>query len=181
MILTESIKQQLIQCSSGLISNDISQIINYRVNFNEFQEVLNCVYNEQNQSLFEAVLWCMPNCLSHNELEIIYSKYIILNNHKEHENIIGLFQSEFYDNIENISVLLQCINNIPEYLSPEDFKYPYIRKIIYAIGAQPEPYNIEALEKIANETEDEQIKELALHQIKKRKEFGRWESAENIK
>ena len=58
-------------------------------------------------------------------------------------------------------------------------KYPYIRKIIYAIGAQPEPYNIDALEKLATKTNDEQIKDLALHQIKKRKELGRWEAAKN--
>jgi hypothetical protein len=71
------------------------------------------------------------------------------------------------------------VNTIPDYLSSDDFKYPYIRKIIYAIGAQPEPYNIEALEKLANETGDEQIKELALHQVKKRKELGRWEATKN--
>ena len=58
-------------------------------------------------------------------------------------------------------------------------KYPYIRKIIYAIGSQPEPYNSEALEKLASETNDEKIKDLALHQIEKRKELGRWEAAKN--
>jgi hypothetical protein len=32
-----------------------------------------------------------------------------------------------------------------------------------------------ALEKLASETDDEKIKELALHQLEKRKRLGRWE------
>jgi hypothetical protein len=99
--------------------------------------------------------------------------------HREHEDIIGLFQRIFNESKENITALLTAIEMIPEYLQEHDFKYPYIRKLIYAIGAQPEPYNIEALEKLVTEIDDEQIKELALHQIKKRKELGRWEAAKN--
>jgi len=69
--------------------------------------------------------------------------------------------------------------NIPEYLEPKDFKYPYIRKIIYAIGAQPQPESLLVLEKLASETDDEKIKELALHQLEKRKQLGRWEQEMN--
>ena len=54
----------------------------------------------------------------------------------------------------------------------QDFKYPYIRKIIYAIGAQPQPESLLALGKLASETNDIQIKELALHQLEKRKEYN---------
>lgn len=68
------------------------------------------------------------------------------------------------------------MSELPDfYKSGEDLKYPFIRKIIYAIGAQPEPYNMEALKTISQST-DEKIKELALHQIEKRKKFGRWEA-----
>ena len=48
-------------------------------------------------------------------------------------------------------------------------------KIIYAIGAQPQPESLSALEKLASETDDEEIKGLALHQLEKRKRLGRWE------
>ena len=72
---------------------------------------------------------------------------------------------------------LKAIDNIPEYLEPEDFKYPYVRKIIYAIGAQPQPESLLALEKLASETNDIKIRELALHQLEKRKELGRWEQS----
>ena len=49
----------------------------------------------------------------------------------------------------------------------------YIKKIIYAIGAQPQPESLLALEKLASETNDTEIKKLALHQLEKRKELGR--------
>ena len=54
-----------------------------------------------------------------------------------------------------------------------------MQKIIYAIGAQPQPESLLALEKLASETDDEKIKELALHQLEKRKELGRWEYEKN--
>lgn len=109
----------------------------------------------------------------------IYKKLLMETWHIENEDIVRYFQNEFNNDRENISILLRAIKIVPDYLKFDDMKYPYFRKIIYAIGAQPEPYNIEALEKLASETDDEQIKELALHQIKKRKELGRWETAKN--
>jgi hypothetical protein len=99
--------------------------------------------------------------------------------HNRHEDITQLFQHSCNRDVSSISILLNAIDNIPEYLQEDDFKYPYVRKLIYAIGAQPEPYNIEALEKSANETNDEKIRELALYQIEKRKRLGRWEAAKN--
>lgn len=180
MILSENDKIELIKCSAGLISNEeLNHLVTTKADLIEFQELLESVYNSGNHSLFEAVLWCMPNRLVSSELELLYSKFIVLRNHREHENIARQFQLEFNNNIKNIKVLLNAINELPDYLSPDDFKYSYIRKLIYAIGAQPEPNNIEALEKLVNETNDEQVKELALHQIKKRKELGRWEAVKN--
>lgn len=85
------------------------------------------------------------------------------------------FQTIFNNNIENIPILLKAMENIPEYLEDDDFKYPYIRKIIYAIGAQPQPESLLALEKLASETDDIKIKELAMHQLEKRKRLGKWE------
>ena len=47
------------------------------------------------------------------------------------------------------------------------------------IGAQPQPESLLALEKLASETNDTEIKKLALHQLEKRKELGRWEYEKN--
>ena len=99
--------------------------------------------------------------------------------HNKHEDIVRLFQSPLNKNSPNTILLLKAVDSIPEYLSEDDFKYPYVRKIIYAIGAQPEPYNIEALENLAK-SDDEKIRELAVHQIEKRKRLGRWEATKSV-
>ena len=110
------------------------------------------------------------NCFNPSNEEPL-RRLLLLNFHDSHEDIVDLFQTMWNNSTKNIPILLKAIDNIPEYLEPEDFKYPYIRKIIYAMGAQPQPESLLALEKLASETNDIQIKELALHQLGKRKEY----------
>jgi hypothetical protein len=108
--------------------------------------------------------------------ESIYRKLLLEDWHIEHEDIIVFFQLYFNKDIENIYMLLNALINIPTYLQEDEAtKYSYIKKIIYAIGAQPQPESLSALEKLASETDDEEIKGLALHQLEKRKRLGRWE------
>lgn len=110
------------------------------------------------------------NCFNPSNEEPL-RKLLLLNFHNSHEDIVDLFQTMWNNSTENIPILLKAIDNIPEYLEDDDFKYPYVRKIIYAIGAQPQPESLLALEKLASETNDIKIKELALHQLGKRKEY----------
>ena len=119
------------------------------------------------------------NCFNPSNEEPL-RKLLLLNFHNSHEDIIDLFQTMWNNSTKNIPILLKAIDNIPEYLEDDDFKYPYIRKIIYAIGAQPQPESLLALENLASETNDIKIKELALHQLEKRKELGRWEYEKNV-
>ena len=109
------------------------------------------------------------NCFNPSNEEPL-RRLLLLNFHNSHEDIVDLFQTMWNNSTKNIPILLKAIDNIPEYLEDDDFKYPYIRKIIYAIGAQPQPESLLALEKLAAETNDIKIKELALHQLEKRKE-----------
>ena len=109
------------------------------------------------------------NCFNPSNEEPL-RRLLLLNFHNSHEDIVDLFQTMWNNSTKNIPILLKAIDNIPEYLEPEDFKYPYIRKIIYAIGVQPQPESLLALEKLAAETNDIKIKELALLQLEKRKE-----------
>ena len=118
------------------------------------------------------------NCFNPSNEEPL-RRLLLLNFHNSHEDIIDLFQTIWNNSTENIPILLKAIDNIPKYLEDDDFKYPYVRKIIYAIGAQPQPESLLALEKLASETNDIKIKELALHQLEKRKELGRWEYEKN--
>lgn len=110
----------------------------------------------------------------------IYRQLLLEDWHIEHEDIVGLFQSYFNKDIENIYILLNALINIPTYLQEDEAtKYSYIKKIIYAIGAQPQPESLSALGDLASKTGDEKIKELALHQLEKRKRLGRWEYERN--
>jgi hypothetical protein len=109
------------------------------------------------------------NCFNPSNEEPL-RRLLLLNFHNSHEDIVDLFQTMWNNSTKNIPILLKAIDNIPKYLEDNDFKYPYIRKIIYAIGAQPQPESLLALEKLAAETNDIKIKELALHQLEKRKE-----------
>ena len=111
------------------------------------------------------------NCFNPSNEEPL-RRLLLLNFHNSHEDIVDLFQTMWNNSTKNIPILLKAIDNIPEYLEEDDFKYPYIRKIIYAIGAQPQPESLLALEKLASETNDIKIKELALHQLEKRKEYN---------
>ena len=86
------------------------------------------------------------NCFNPSNEEPL-RRLLLLNFHNSHEDIVDLFQTMWNNSTKNIPILLKAIDNIPEYLEPEDFKYPYIRKIIYAIGAQPQPESLLALEK----------------------------------
>ena len=119
------------------------------------------------------------NCFNPSNEEPL-RRLLLLNFHNSHEDIVDLFQTMWNNSTKNIPILLKALKNIPKYLEPEDFKYPYIRKIIYAIGAQPQPESLLALEKLAFETNDIKIKKLALHQLEKRKELGRWEYEKNL-
>jgi len=112
------------------------------------------------------------NCFNPSNEEPL-RRLLLLNFHNSHEDIVDLFQTMWNNSTKNTPILLKALKNIPKYLEPEDFKYPYIRKIIYAIGAQPQPESLLALEKLAFETNDIKIKELALHQLEKRKELER--------
>jgi hypothetical protein len=133
-----------------------------------------------NNQYFDIIFWTLPKNLSYKNEIKIFQKYLLKKWHHEHEEIVGYFQRFFNNEEKSISVLLKAIEQIPEYLNYEDLKYPYIRKIIYAIGAQPEPYNIQTLEQLSK-SENEQIRDLALHQIEKRKKSGRWEYEKNRK
>ncbi len=148
--------------------------------FKDFTQILyNLEGKENTTELFESFFWFAPTEINSVRKEVLFQKFLLENWHFEHSEIVSSFQIIYNNNILNINTLILSLDSIPKYLQPNDFKYPYIRKIIYAIGAQPEPYNIDALEKLASVTDDNQIKELALHQIEKRKKLGRWEFNKN--
>ena len=178
----ESISQKDIELIEKLCLWDIEQFegkTSFKANYQQLRKLLYYVkdYSDEEgyNQYFHSILWELPQKISEVGYKELYKEFLLDNFHNEHEEIVSAFQITYNNDIENIPILLKSIENIPEYLQKEDFKYSYIRKIIYAIGAQPQPESLLALEKLVSETNDKKIKELALHQIEKRKELGRWE------
>jgi len=157
--------------------DELLPIFPYKANFEELKQLLwdsktDRVFNNR----FNAILWRFPISISENDFLKILQFFLLENWHHDHEHIISSLQQYYNKDRNTIMYLIKIMSELPDfYKHDEDLKYPFIRKIIYAIGAQPEPYNIEALEKIS-QSEDKEIKELALHQIEKRKKLGRWEA-----
>jgi hypothetical protein len=187
MEVISSKNQQLIKdlCDWKINREQFIEKTAFKANYEQLRYLLLSVKdyinkNEYNQ-YFGAILWDLPNSMSNKEDEALFQEFLLCDFHSEHENMASAFQSTFNNNIENIPILLKAIDNIPKYLEPEDFKYPYVRKIIYAIGAQPQPESFLALEQLVSQTNDVEIKKLALHQLEKRKELGRWEYERNNK
>lgn len=156
---------------------ELLPIFPYQANFKELKQLLlesksSPVFNRR----FNAILWRFPISMSESEFIELLHFFLLEYWHREHEEIISSLQKYYNNDKNSINYLTKIMNELPDfYKYDEDLKYPFIRKIIYAIGAQPEPYNFEALETIS-QSEDEEIKALALHQIEKRKNLGRWES-----
>ena len=144
------------------------------ISIEDFNEAISLLEDTKSLDDVQNVIltgWLL-NCFNPSNEEPL-RRLLLLNFHNSHEDIVDLFQTMWNNSTKNTPILLKALKNIPKYLEPEDFKYPYIRKIIYAIGAQTQPESLLALEKLAFETNDIKIKELALHQLEKRKELGR--------
>jgi len=144
------------------------------ISIEDFNEAISLLEDTKSLDDVQNVIltgWLL-NCFNPSNEEPL-RRLLLLNFHNSHEDIVDLFQTMWNNSTKNTPILLKALKNIPKYLEPEDFKYPYIRKIIYAIGAQPQPESLLALEKLAFETNDIKIKELALHQLEKRKELER--------
>ena len=161
---------------AGLISQEeVDSAIKWKKSKSEIEELLNDCLNKGNpENKFEIYFWDTPKDISKKEYEELNRKFLLKDGHFEHEEIVSDFQTYCNESRENVDILIEAINCIPKYLKDDDFKYPYIRKCIYAIGAQPEPENFNGLN-LLTESNDIQIKELAFHQIEKRKKRGYWE------
>lgn len=158
-------------------SDDFKKICSENISLDQFNTTINNLIKINDGDFIDDVIYIgfVLNFFNQKN-EYSLRRVLSLDSHKKHEDIAGLFQRKFFNNIDNITSLLHATLNIPKYLEPDDFKYPYIRKLIYAIGAQPEPNNIETLKNLTLTTSDQKIKQLALNQINKRAELGRWEA-----
>ena len=158
--------------------DDLWKIFPFKANFNEMRTLLEASAHNGNSKFnpkFGEILWRFPNSLTKDETTKLLQYFLLKDYHHEYENIIREFQTTYNLDITTIEFLLKRLYNLPSYYSSDEtLKYPFIRKIIYAIGAQPNPYNMNTLE-ILLKHPDDIIKELTMHQIEKRRRLGRWE------
>lgn len=150
-------------------------------NFHELKELLiNLEFEEDRVFKFYLAFSKFPRNLTYEEEKELCKFFLKYEWHQYHEELINNFQVLYNNDIENIDYLVYLLENLPTYVAFDSaLSEPFIRKVIYAIGAQPEPDNIIALERIAK-SEDETIRDFALHQIEIRKKLGRWEQKINM-
>jgi hypothetical protein len=160
----------------NLSKEQIAEKLGKTANFYELKELYKSLKFEENKLVkFSSIFWDFPKKLSYDEEQDLYRFLIKEEWHEYHEYIVGYFQEPFNNNRENIVYLVYLLENLPAYVANDSaLSEPFIRKIIYAIGAQPEPDTILVLEKII-QSEDETIRDFGLHQIEIRKKLGRWE------
>jgi len=181
----ELIKEKDLYIIDELCSREIN-IDEFRIQSSfqaNFEQIRYLLYRSKDEiedhcnKYTEAIFWRLPKDITKQEEVILFREFILVNWHCEHEEMATAFQIDFHDDIVNIDVLIKAFKNPPSYLLEDDFRHSYLRKLIYAIGAQPSPQNIQALESLL-ELEDDYVKGLVKHQIEKRNKYGRWEAGE---
>jgi len=174
-MISDKNKKLLRKLAAGLISQKaFDKSFKKKFNLNEIDLLLN--ESLGNNSLFHMYFWYCPKNLNYTEKDILFKKYISINEgHHEHEEMLSYFHRNFINPIGNIDILTKLIEQPPHYFFAEGRQMVFIDKCIFTIAQQPQPFNLEALEELAK-SEDEKIKDLALHQIEKRKQYRRWEN-----
>ncbi len=178
IILTDKDLEILVNDS---LSNreEIYNKIHFKVSFEEFKQLLFSFKDDMKfwGRYFTLIYRLLPHAMSKNEFEELNTIFLKEKWHNGHDDMVGMFQDYFHDNPKNIDTILHIMNDLPEYCKQVDeLRYSFIRKCIYAIGAQPEPYNIQALEALLEKETEEEIVEYLENQIEKRKTYGRWEA-----
>ncbi len=143
-------------------------ILQNHFSHDDIKVALEIALANRDATLIENTFWLcfFLDLWNSKKLTDVLKKILLESWHCEHENIVGLFQRKFNDDVTLLPVLINAIHNVPNYLSHTDLKYPYFRKIVYAIGSQSAPYNINTLELLCG-FGDVELTKLALHQIKK--------------
>lgn len=128
MEVISSKNQQLIKdlCDWKINREQFIEKTAFKANYEQLRYLLLSVKDYKYNQYFGAILWDLPNSMSNKEDEALFQEFLLCDFHSEHENMASTFQSTFNNNIENIPILLKAIDNVPKYLEPEDFKYPFM-------------------------------------------------------
>ena len=101
-----------------------------------------------------------------NELGSVLSRFLLEGWHKEHEDITRVIQFKTPIS-EAVDILSAAIKTRFEYMFEQDDYYPFVRKCLNAIRSIGGENARNALEEIAANATDQEIKELAARQLAK--------------
>lgn len=175
--LTESEYDLLSQQQRGIISSEeLGETFGRKLLLNELQVIISNLGNElDGKQKLSLLSYLIDYSLNFRERTILLNDLLLQTWHNEHENIVHDLQRYYHEDTKTINTLLHLIHNPPNRNAEVGFFEVFVRKVIYALGAHPEPYNFEALAELAK-SDNLIIKDLAIHQIDKRKILGRWEA-----
>lgn len=178
--MTDREKRLIIQFSCGEISCDefyslLPQFLDMTYQRELYREAI-----AHKDSEGVCYLRMLPTSRS-VQFEEIWKVLLAEDWHFEHEDLIGIFQYTLNRNKANVEFLLSVFRGIPLYISQDSvIRYSYLKKVIYAIGAQPQPESLNALEALLSETNDDAIRAMLSRQIEERRSLvgGRYEFEE---
>jgi len=147
----------------GRISkSELSKIL-FPIDVAAFRELLVSLLMDEDtkeyNGKFGLAFWYLPTIATEKDKSNLFGEFLLKPGHNEHEEIVSAFQTSLNDNPENLKALKLAFDKVPPYLQRDDMRYSYLRKVIYAIGAQPEPFNLATLRELIN-SEDDKIKQL---------------------
>lgn len=135
------------------------------LNFLELKGILDCLLENNDFYAFRVVFDYAPKNISFEEEEQLFREYLLRYNHYEHENMIASFYTTYRKNIKNIDVLVDLINNPPNYFKEEDRDIIFIDKCLDALGRQKFPESYNAIKKIFETTQNEMLKRMTGYMI----------------
>jgi hypothetical protein len=111
------------------------------------------------------VLYALGYFLNPSEKLCLFKLAILDDWHQEHGELIGALQIFEPKTTHNLEVIKWSLGNLPAYITRhEDFKYPYVKKCMYAIGAQSQPEALIVLQEF-QKSQDDIISSLAGEQL----------------
>ncbi len=132
--------------------------LNKEADFREMKELLMSLKDLENRSeretRFHTLYSVFPTSMSEEELAEFRRFFLLEKWHHSHEEILKDLSS-YYLCEENVDAIIDLINDLPDfYKVDKDLKYPFIRKCLYAIEAQPKPHSSYGLREVYRESDD---------------------------
>jgi hypothetical protein len=165
-MITKEEYQLVFDCLVGNRPNtDLKDYFSNSLDLEKYRKLINECIELKNNGQLEVISYLSLAIDDKKGVKEIDNQLLLENWHYLHEEILSGLQhsGNFPECIPNI---IKIMEEPPIFYTKGGQLEGFIRKCTYVIAAQSEPYNIEALTKLSQNT-DEFIKKFALHQLGK--------------